>query len=89
MNTHKVSQTNDHEPVPISSQKRMVLEHLRRFGSIEPLEALREYGCYRLGAVIFELRRDGMNIITQFTTSISRVTGHTVRFAHYVLQEEK
>ena len=31
----------------------MVLEHLMRFGSIEPLTALREYGCYRLGAIIF------------------------------------
>ena len=42
----------------------MVLEHLMRFGSIEPLTALREYGCYRLGAIISLLRADGHDITT-------------------------
>lgn len=42
----------------------MVLEHLMRFGSIEPLTTLREYGCYRLWAIIFLLRADGHDITT-------------------------
>ena len=27
------------------SQKKVILDHLKKFGSIEPLTALREYGC--------------------------------------------
>lgn len=46
------------------TQKQMVLEHLMRFGSIEPLTTLREYGCYRLWAIIFLLRADGHDITT-------------------------
>ena len=31
---------------------------------ISPLEALQEYGCFRLAARIAELREDGLNIET-------------------------
>lgn len=67
------------------SQKTMVLDHLRRFGSIEPLTALREYGIYRLGARIADLRADGHAITTGTVTSVSRITGRPVRFAKYIL----
>ena len=67
------------------NQKSVILAHLKRFGSIEPLTALREYGCYRLGARIADLRNDGYNIITETMTSVSRITGRTVRFAKYKL----
>lgn len=66
----------------------MVLEHLMRFGSIEPLTALREYGCYRLGAIIFLLRADGHDITTKRVETKSRITGRTVRFANYLLNDE-
>lgn len=67
------------------TQKSVILDHLKRFGNIEPLTALREYGCYRLGARIADLRRDGHNIITETLTSVSRITGRPVRFANYKL----
>lgn len=67
------------------NQKSVILAHLKRFGSIEPLTALREYGCYRLGARIADLRNDGHNIITETMTSVSRITGRTVHFAKYKL----
>lgn len=41
------------------TQKELILDHLRNFGTLEPLEALREYGIYRLGARISELRSQG------------------------------
>lgn len=41
-------------------QKELILDHLRNFGTLEPLEALREYGIYRLGARISELRSQGV-----------------------------
>ena len=69
-----------------TTQKKMILEHLKRFGSIEPLTALREYGVYRLGAIIFNLRKDGENIKTETLKSKSRITGKPVHFANYILQ---
>ncbi len=56
------------------------------FGSIEPLTALREYGCYRLGACIFDLRHDGYDIVTEPMTSYSKITGKPVRYANYRLR---
>lgn len=70
------------------TQREMILSHLRTFGSIEPLTALREYGCYRLGAVIYRLRHEGYDITTRTLESISRITGRPVRFAQYTLHEE-
>lgn len=67
------------------SQKKVILDHLKKFGSIEPLTALREYGCYRLGARISDLRNDGYNIITETIMSVSRITGRPVHFANYKL----
>ena len=69
------------------SQKKVILAHLRRFGSIEPMTALREYGCYRLGARIGDLRADGHNIVTEMLESVSRITGRPVHFANYKLIE--
>ena len=69
------------------TQKTVLLDHLRRFGSIEPLTALREYGIYRLGARIADLKADGYNIVTETKISVSRITGRPVRFANYKLKE--
>lgn len=68
------------------TQKRLILEHLQRYGSIEPMTALREYGCYRLSGRISELRADGVDIRTEYITQRSKVTGFFVKFAKYVLK---
>lgn len=70
-----------------NSQKAYILLHLQTYGSIEPLTALREYGCYRLGARIADLRHEGYNIKTEKQTSYSKITGRPVTFARYVLQK--
>ncbi len=67
------------------TQKKVVLQHLKRFGSIEPLTALREYGIYRLGARVADLRSEGYHIITETKASFSQITGRPVRFANYKL----
>ncbi len=71
------------------SQKQLVYEHLKCFGSIEPLTALREYGCYRLGAIIFDLRHDGLDIITERMDARSKITGRPVQFAKYILNSKR
>lgn len=70
-----------------NSQKQFILKHLQRFGFIEPLTALREYGCYRLGARIADLRADGYNITTERVKAKSKITGRSVQFAKYILNE--
>ena len=69
------------------SQKQYILNHLRRYGSINPMTALREYGSFRLGARIADLREEGHNIVTIPTESFSAITGNPVRYATYRLIE--
>lgn len=50
--------------LPVDSQNKAILAHLEAGLSITPLEALKRYQCFRLGARIFDLKRQGHNIIT-------------------------
>lgn len=70
-----------------TSHAQLIKNHLLNGGSITALEALREYGCYRLGARIAELRSEGMNIKTKMEISISRATGRPIHFARYFLEK--
>jgi hypothetical protein len=62
---------------------RDVLTYLQRHGSITPMQALNELGCYRLGARIWELRDAGYPIDTE---TVSTPSGK--HFAKYVLIPE-
>ena len=42
-----------------------ILSDLRRGKKITPLDALEDYGCFRLGARIYDLRREGHPIQTE------------------------
>jgi|TARA_R100001460_G_scaffold41523_1_gene77320 hypothetical protein len=57
--------------------------HLEDGKKITPIDALNHYGCFRLSAVIFNLRQDGFPIETNFKT----VNGKT--FAEYELSYDK
>ena len=65
------------------SDKALVLEHLKAHGSITPMDAL-GFGCYRLAARVFDLRKDGHNIITDDRDA----NGDPVNYAIYRLKEE-
>ena len=41
--------------------------HLIAHGSITPMEALNLYGCYRLGARVWDLRQAGVPIKTVYS----------------------
>lgn len=47
------------------TQEYNVLRHLQVFGAITPLEALNRYGCFRLAAIVCNLRKNGHNITTR------------------------
>jgi len=54
-------------------QTRQVFEHLKQHKSITPLEALSLYGCFRLGARIWELRKAGVPVKTEIVQVETRV----------------
>ena len=68
----------------ITTQKKKVLRHLELYGSIDPVQALQEYGVFRLAARIDELRRDAYEIETHLVKTVNRF-GEDVRFGRYVL----
>lgn len=48
----------------ISSQRQQIKEALISGDKITQLDALERFGCFRLSGRIFELRDEGLNIIT-------------------------
>lgn len=45
------------------SQTSEILAYLQNGKTLSPVEALNLFGCFRLGARVFELRREGYNIV--------------------------
>ena len=45
------------------SQARQILAYLQQGKEITPLEALRIFGCLRLAARIYDLRKEGVHIV--------------------------
>lgn len=48
------------------TQKQLVRQFLMDGNSITPLDALNKFGVFRLSAIIFDLRNEGMNIETEY-----------------------
>jgi hypothetical protein len=62
------------------SQLQRVRKHLLSGRSITPIDALNLYGCFRLGAIIFELRKE-MRIRTDYEDN-TRNTGQHARYTY-------
>lgn len=52
----------------METQTEIVLAHLRTGNPITPMVALREYGIFRLGARIWDLRQQGIDIEKRIVT---------------------
>lgn len=61
-----------------------VLNHLLTHGSLTQYESLERYGSWRLAAIICNLRKKGMNIITE-PINIKTRYGANVNVAKYIL----
>lgn len=66
------------------TQSEMILRYMHENGSITQWEAMREFGCMRLGARIYDLKQAGTRIITESQTEKNRY-GKPVTFARYRL----
>lgn len=65
-----------------ASQCEKVLGHLRRYGSITPLEAMTEYHIMRLGARIWDLKKQGHEITAE-TVVKKNADGSRCSFSRY------
>jgi hypothetical protein len=68
------------------SQKQRLLEHLQLYGNIDPLEGWFALGIYRLSAVIFILKKDGHNIVTERKIVKNRF-GEECEVANYIFKQ--
>lgn len=64
-----------------------ILRHLQDYGSITQAEAVTEYGCYRLGARIFDLKARGVAIKSETVSGKNRY-GERTSFARYSIVKE-
>jgi|TARA_R100001129_G_scaffold122496_2_gene85310 hypothetical protein len=63
------------------TQEENIKRYLEGMNMITPLYALNVYGCFRLSAIIYNLRKEGMDIVTEFVTFGNKT------FACYMLKE--
>lgn len=70
------------------TQTERVLMYMRDFGSVSPVEALRDLGCMRLAARISDLKKKGYVIQRDMVSSSNRY-GDEVRYAMYRLVETR
>jgi len=67
------------------TQKEAIKKHLIDFRHIHPKNALHYYGCFRLAHIILMLRKEGMDIKTIRTKTVSKF-GFKCNFATYKLE---
>ena len=70
------------------TQREMILDYIREFGSIDPKEAYIDIGCMKLATRISELKYQGYNITSETVTGKNR-WGKKKRFKRYRLAEER
>lgn len=62
------------------SQKQQILDYMSEGHPITPLEALNMFGCFRLSARVEEMRKDGIEVKTEYEHK------HGKKWAKYSLQ---
>ena len=65
-------------------QTDLVLDYMKKNGSITPQEAWHKLGVYRLAAVIFTLKERGIKITSIRETGVNRF-GEETRYGRYFL----
>lgn len=67
-------------------QTEQILDYMRTYGAITPLEALKDCGCMRLAARISDLRKAGHNI-TSRKVAVIRRDGSKAFIERYTINE--
>ena len=69
------------------TQSMKILKYMMDFGSITPIEALKDLGVMRLGARIYDLEKQGFKILHERESGKNRY-GEKTSYARYRLQKE-
>ena len=69
------------------TQCQQILDYMKRFGSINPLEALKDIGCFRLASRISDLRKQGYPIISERVNYMTKL-GEAKHFNEYRPKED-
>lgn len=70
------------------TQSERIVRHLEAFGSITSLEAMSDYGIMRLASRISDLKKDGLQVRTEFVRGKNRF-GESTCYARYILEEKE
>lgn len=68
------------------TQQQRIMQYMRDFGSISPMEAFQDLGITKLATRISELTRGGQVILRDMVTARNRY-GDVVRFMRYRLPD--
>ena len=49
----------------MKTQKEQIKKYLLSRKTITPIQALNKFGCFRLAAVIYKLKNEGLKIVTE------------------------
>ena len=60
----------------MKSQSEKILRAFERGEVLTPMKALKRFGCFRLAARVFDLRRDGHDIRCQLLERAGKKVGH-------------
>ena len=70
------------------TQTERVIRHLRDYGSITSMEAVREYGIMRLASRISDLKKSGMPIRVEMVSWKNRYE-ENISYARYHLEKKE
>lgn len=70
------------------SQNRQILDYLMRGNEITPIDALNLFGCFRLGARIYDLRAKGYPIQRELRTTCTKGV-HKCFAVYYIKPEDR
>lgn len=66
------------------SQNKRILESLQNGDKLTPLDALERFGCFRLGARVYDLRKQGHDIKSE-TVARKNSNGEVKRYSQYFM----
>ena len=72
----------------MATQCEKILQYMKQYGSINPMQALQDIGCFRLASRISDLRKQDYQIISKRVNYKTRL-GEAKHFNEYSLKEDK
>ena len=71
-----------------ASQQAHILEYLKTHRGLSQAEAIDAFGCYRLGARIYDLKAKGYNVEVLMEDGVNRF-GRPTRYARYFVSKKE